>query len=340
MEEVRKEKILDTSKLVNYGSDIPQSPVEMLGKSRVGHLAGEEYGNGIFKNEFPREGRCGGGGLRDQGGSFSLQCRPATSVLPASALPGRPAPCPESPSLACLNSLEAVKRKMQVLQQQADEAEDRAQSLQRKPDCEREKAEGDVTALNQRIHLVERNLDRAQEWLATALQKLEDVEKATDESERGMKVTENRAMKDEEKMEIQGMQLKEAKHIAEEADHKYEEVARKLVILEGELERAEERSELKCGDLEEELKSVTNNLKSLEASSEKYSEKEDKYEEEIKLLSDKLEEAETQAEFAERTVAKLEKTIDDLEEKLAQAKEENVSLHQTLNQTLNELNCI
>lgn len=84
---------------------------------------------------------------------------------------------------------------------------------------------------------------------------------------------ENRAMKDEEKMEIQEMQLKEAKHIAEEADRKYEEVrdsrlqmklmshllllsldfvfwgffcqvARKLVILEGELERAEERAEI------------------------------------------------------------------------------------------------
>lgn len=48
------------------------------------------------------------------------------------------------------------------------------------------------------------------------------------------------------------MQLKETKDIAEGADHKYEEVTRKLVILEGELERVEERakvSELKCGDL-------------------------------------------------------------------------------------------
>lgn len=43
-------------------------------------------------------------------------------------------------------------------------------------------------------------------------------------SYRGMKVIENRATKDEEKMEIQEMQLKEAKHIAEEADRKYEEV--------------------------------------------------------------------------------------------------------------------
>ena len=112
---------------------------------------------------------------------------------------------------------------------------------------------------------------------------------------------ENPAMKNE-KMEIQEMQLKEAKHIAEDADHKYKEVARKLVILEGELERAEEYevSELKCGDLEE-LKNVTNNLKLLEAASLKYSEKENKYEEEIKLQYDKLKEAETHTKFAENS---------------------------------------
>ncbi|ELW61765.1 Ubiquitin carboxyl-terminal hydrolase 32 [Tupaia chinensis] len=159
-----------------------------------------------------------------------------------------------------------------------------------------------------------------------ALQKLREMEKMADENERGMKVIENQVMKGEEKMEIKEMHLKEAKHIVEKADCKYEEVTHKLVILEGEPERAEECaevSELKCGDLEE-LKNVTNNMKSLETLFEKFSEKEDKYEEEIKLLSDRLKEAETLAEFTERTVAKLEKTVDDLEEKLAQAKEENM----------------
>ncbi|KAG7265252.1 hypothetical protein CRUP_031868 [Coryphaenoides rupestris] len=96
----------------------------------------------------------------------------------------------------------------------------------------------------------------------------------------------------------------------------------------------------KCGDLEEALKTSTNDLKSLEAQSDKYSSKEDKYEEEIKVLSDKLKEAETRAEFSERTVTKLEKTIDDLEESLRVEMEKNAETHQVLNQTLQELNSL
>ncbi|ERE76735.1 tropomyosin alpha-1 chain-like isoform 2 [Cricetulus griseus] len=301
--------------------------------------------------------------------------------------------------MAGSSSLEAVRRKIRSLQEQADAAEERAGSLQRELDQERKLRETvECFGFNTHVHT---------------------------DTVRGMKVIESRAQKDEEKMEIQEIQLKEAKHIAEDADRKYEEVARKLVIIESDLERAEERAELsegqvrqleeqlrimdqtlkalmaaedkegrahgktelraswfgylrqppisrtqfsffpipllfsllapwaclppflllienisKCAELEEELKTVTNNLKSLEAQAEKYSQKEDKYEEEIKVLSDKLKEAETRAEFAERSVTKLEKSIDDLEEKVAHAKEENLSMHQMLDQTLLELNNI
>uniref|UniRef100_A0A1I7WJZ9 Myosin heavy chain-related n=1 Tax=Heterorhabditis bacteriophora TaxID=37862 RepID=A0A1I7WJZ9_HETBA len=74
----------------------------------------------------------------------------------------------------------------------------------------------------------------------------------------------------------------------------------------------------KIVELEEELRVVGNNLKSLEVSEEKALQREDSYEEQIRTISSRLKEvyascAETRAEFAERSVQKLQKEVDRLE---------------------------
>ena len=46
------------------------------------------------------------------------------------------------------------------------------------------KAEGEVAALNRRIQLLEEDLERSEERLATATQKLAEASHAADESER------------------------------------------------------------------------------------------------------------------------------------------------------------
>ncbi|KAK9729267.1 Tropomyosin [Popillia japonica] len=94
--------------------------------------------------------------------------------------------------------------------------------------------------------------------------------------------------------------------------------------MEIDLERAEERavqSDRKIVELEEELRVVGNNLKSLEVSEEKANQREEEYKNQIKNLTTRLKEAEARAEFAERSVQKLQKEVDRLEDELVAEKE-------------------
>lgn len=69
----------------------------------------------------------------------------------------------------------------------------------------------------------------------------------------------------------------------------------------------------KIQELEEELKVVSNNVKSLEVNEEKSMAKQDEYENTIRDLTARLSQAESRAEFAERAVQKLIKEVDRLE---------------------------
>ncbi|XP_039758318.1 tropomyosin-2 isoform X2 [Pararge aegeria] len=202
------------------------------------------------------------------------------------------------------------------------------------------RAESEVAALNRRIQLLEEDLERSEERLATATAKLAEASQAADESERARKVLENRSLADEERMDALENQLKEARFLAEEADKKYDEVARKLAMVEADLERAEERAETgesKIVELEEELRVVGNNLKSLEVSEEKATQREETYEGQVKLLDAQLKEAEARAEFAERSVQKLQKEVDRLEDELVAEKEKYKDIGDDLDTAFVEL---
>ena len=67
-------------------------------------------------------------------------------------------------------------------------------------------------------------------------------------------------------------QVKEAKQMVEESDIKYDEIARKSAMVEGDLQRTEERAdtgENTIINLEQELQDIGENLKSLEVAEEK-----------------------------------------------------------------------
>ncbi|XP_075979814.1 uncharacterized protein LOC142978998 isoform X7 [Anticarsia gemmatalis] len=202
------------------------------------------------------------------------------------------------------------------------------------------RAESEVAALNRRIQLLEEDLERSEERLATATAKLSEASQAADESERIRKALENRTNMEDDRVAILEAQLSQAKLIAEESDKKYEEVARKLVLMEQDLERAEERAEqsdCKIVELEEELRVVGNNLKSLEVSEEKAMASREHVEDKIHSLSQKLSQAEARAEFAERSVQKLQKEVDRLEDELVAEKEKYKDIGDDLDTAFVEL---
>ncbi|CAG0923030.1 unnamed protein product [Notodromas monacha] len=189
-------------------------------------------------------------------------------------------------------------------------------------------------ALENRTNMEDDRLSIVESQLAQAKMIAEEADKKYEE------VLENRSLSDEERMDALENQLKEARFLAEEADRKYDEVARKLAMVEADLERAEERAETgesKIVELEEELRVVGNNLKSLEVSEEKANQREETYKEQIKTSTTRLKQAEARAEFAERSVQKLQKEVDRLEDELIQEKEKYKGLSDELDQTFTEL---
>merc|ERR1712153_238510 len=135
-------------------------------------------------------------------------------------------------------------------------------------------------------------------------------------------------------------ELKEAQKMAEDADKKYDETQKKMGDCERSLEVSDERAstgEFKIIELEEELKVVANNLKSLEVSEDKANQREDFYKVEIKRLTTKLKQSETRSEFAERSVVKLQKEVDRLEDELVNEQDKFKAITEELDATFAEM---
>jgi len=173
--------------------------------------------------------------------------------------------------------------------------------------------------LTKNVRSMEEEYEATENKLQATNVKLEQAAKLSEESERGIKVLENRIINDEAKIGELEKELEATIIFGEDADRKYEETARKLAITEVDLERSEGRvqtSEAKTIELEEELKVVGNNMKSLEIAEQEAIQRQETYEMTIASLTERLTDAENRATEAERAVTKLQKEVDRLEDEL------------------------
>ncbi|CAD1478371.1 unnamed protein product, partial [Heterotrigona itama] len=83
--------------------------------------------------------------------------------------------------------LDVLKKKMRQTKEEMEKYKDECEEYQKRLQVEvirREEAESEVAALNRRIQLLEEDLERSEERLATATAKLAEASQAADESER------------------------------------------------------------------------------------------------------------------------------------------------------------
>merc|ERR1712079_402169 len=197
-------------------------------------------------------------------------------------------------------------------------------------------AEGEAAALQRKFTLLQDEHQRSESKLTQTTTDLNEASNKTDEINRAIKTLETKNMIDEERIDLLENQVKEAKQMVEESDIKYDEVARKLAMVEGDLQRAIERAdagESKIVDLEEELKVIGENLKALEVAEEKAQQREEDYKRQIKQLTDRLKTAESRAEYGEKTVQKLNLRIDNVMSDLVVEKTKTQTVNEELDQT-------
>lgn len=236
-----------------------------------------------------------------------------------------------------------IQKKMQSLEGQFDCATEQLFEVGLKLE-QKEKAyssaEGDVGGLSRRALLIEEEVERSEERLAKAVTELARHSQRADAAIKKRQFLENSNSANEEQGDKLESQLKDDKFTMAESERRFEDIARKLATMEGELERSTDRctsGEKKISDLEEELKLVGQNLQQLEVSEEKALQREENYQNQIKNLAQNLKAAVNRDESATMNVQRLNIRIDQIEEDLLSEKMKIKHVSDDLDSTFDDM---
>ena len=219
-----------------------------------------------------------------------------------------------------------LQKKLSGIEAKFDDASEKlsgATSREEEKEKDWKSAEQDVGNLNRRMLLLEEEVKRRDNELASTVMELCHTSKTADSVARRVKVLQSKNMTDEVLLEELDKDVKEAKFMCEDSEKKFDEISRRLGVMEEELRRALERAALaedKNVALEEQLRVVGENMKQLEVAEEKALSREEKFKEHIRSLVLRLKEADKRAEYGEMNITKLNIRIDDIEDEIVREK--------------------
>lgn len=202
-----------------------------------------------------------------------------------------------------------------------------------------EKAELEEGQTVRKLKLVEEESARVNERLNETIKKLSDAEMRISDNEQMTKIAEVRQITAEEKMEMISVHKVEAGFIAEECQRKYEEVARRMKIVESDMDRLKTRAEEaneKIGKLEAEIEEKTIRTKELQYKTLHEAEEDDKMDNKVRECKEKTKIAEMKAEFLDKSIEKLDSTIDNLYDELLLAKLDFLEVSKNLDANLQD----
>jgi len=200
--------------------------------------------------------------------------------------------------------------------------------------------EEEVSGLQRRVILLDDDITRSEGRLSVESKKLEEAAKLADEAERARKILENKGMQNDERIDSLDQNIIIATSVAIDSSRKMEEASRKLAMTQVDLERTLSRceeSEVEIQELEDELKIVGQNMKTLELSETEALLRQEKYEETIRTLAANLKMTEITAAHSEREAARLQKELDAVILELQDWKDKYEEVCVELEQTFNEM---
>mgnify|MGYP002803578197 FL=1 len=233
-------------------------------------------------------------------------------------------------------SLEKVRNTFVKLKEDIDGAEDRyyeSKNAKLESDNRLEKAEEEQESYRRRIKLLEVELEKTKKTLGEKEDRLAHLEGRTEDDDEKRREFEGIEIERDDQLIAMEEEALSAKQQAHEASHILMETQRKLLVVEGDFEKACQRCDAAVDKEQLFLDLIERNgeeLRTLEDRDNQAAEREFDAEEKLRFLEEQLKEAVARAEGAERDVVRNENIVISVKNDLHGCKDKRVNVEKEI----------